>query len=353
MVGRRALLAAAVATGAMAPRTPGAWAAAPNAPDMPQNTGPHPAFAMERWQLGGYAKVAADEGAYAFEVVFSRKRAATQEIVIAHAAVTALRDTRRWQDQRMVQKALGPTGMQTLATGVALDGWSLQHRGTDLELTLAANEFSLQLKFPANQAARMQDAQGLLRKGPLERHTAHGYSLPQLQPSGTLDIQGERKSLTTGSVGWLNHEWSQQGLPPGAIGWDRISINLLDGGALVAYQVRGRGGHIVWDGGIYRSGGTGSGGGVRYPFSRGEVLFRPLRIWTSAVSKSAYPVEWMVRTPADYYTIKALADNQEVDLRPSGADVSWSGLCEVWDSNQHLVGRGRLEMTGYVAAIQL
>jgi predicted secreted hydrolase len=61
----------------------------------------------------------------------------------------------------------------------------------------------------------------------------------------------------------------------------------------------------------------------------------------------------MVRTPADFYTVRALVDNQELDSRQSTGAIYWEGLCEVWDSNQHMVGRGYLEMTGYAAPLAL
>jgi predicted secreted hydrolase len=46
-------------------------------------------------------------------------------------------------------------------------------------------------------------------------------------------------------------------------------------------------------------------------------------------------------------------DNQELDSRNSTGAIYWEGLCEVWDSNSKLVGRGYLEMTGYAAALKL
>jgi predicted secreted hydrolase len=83
------------------------------------------------------------------------------------------------------------------------------------------------------------------------------------------------------------------------------------------------------------------------------VTFKPLRSWKSALSRATYPVEWIVRTPADFYTVRALLDNQEMDSRASTGAIYWEGLCNVWDSNQRLVGRGYLEMTGYASPMRL
>jgi len=190
--------------------------------------------------------------------------------------------------------------------------------------------------------------EGLSRKGPEEQQASYYYSLPQLQVRGSLALQGSSHALQTGSTAWLDHEWSQEVLHPQAVGWDWIGINLFDGSALTAFQLRDKAGQAMWDGGSFRS-----GKGQRYGFTRGEVLFKPLRYWTSPLSQARYPVEWMVRTPADFYTVKALLDNQELDSRGSTGAIYWEGLSEVWDSQQRLVGRGYLEMTGYAATLRL
>jgi predicted secreted hydrolase len=64
-------------------------------------------------------------------------------------------------------------------------------------------------------------------------------------------------------------------------------------------------------------------------------------------------VEWLVRTPADIYTVWAIVDNQELDSRASTGAVYWEGLSELLDSHGKTVGRGYLEMTGYTGRLQL
>ena len=78
-----------------------------------------------------------------------------------------------------------------------------------------------------------------------------------------------------------------------------------------------------------------------------------MRNWTSPLSQATYPVEWAVRTPSGTYTVRALLDNQELDSRASTGAIYWEGLSEVRDSQQRLVGRGYLEMTGYAAPMRM
>jgi predicted secreted hydrolase len=64
-------------------------------------------------------------------------------------------------------------------------------------------------------------------------------------------------------------------------------------------------------------------------------------------------VEWVVRTPADVYTVRAVIDNQELDSRASTGAIYWEGLCELIDSHGRRVGHGYLEMTGYAKPLRL
>jgi predicted secreted hydrolase len=147
---------------------------------------------------------------------------------------------------------------------------------------------------------------------------------------------------------WMDHEWSDEMLHPDAQGWDWIGMNLDDGSALTAFRLRNRNGEALWDGGSFRP-----SRGALYPFSRGEVVFSPQRRWKSPVSQATYPVEWIVRTPADFYTVRAVLDDQELDSRASTGAIYWEGLAHLFDSNGKRVGQGYLEMTGYSQRLRL
>lgn len=366
MLQRRAALAVPLLAGLL----PTAWALPPKRLTFPRDAGSHNDFATEWWYLTGYANVAGptplQTAALGFQLTFFRSRvAATQDmpsrlaakqLLFAHAAVTDVAGQKLWHDQRIARWSGEPAGSNpadtasasTQDTGVLLRDWSLQRQGADLQAQMPAADFSLNLNFKATQPVLLQGKDGLSRKGPEEKQASYYYSLPQLQVSGSIALQGKTFALQAGSTAWLDHEWSQEVLHPQAQGWDWIGINLFDGSALTAFQLRDRQGGVLWDGGSFRS-----AAGVRYAFSRGEVLFKPTRSWRSPKSRASYPVEWMVRTPADFYTVKAVVDNQELDSSASTGAIYWEGLSEVWDSNGKLVGRGYLEMTGYAAALKL
>lgn len=64
-------------------------------------------------------------------------------------------------------------------------------------------------------------------------------------------------------------------------------------------------------------------------------------------------MEWLVRTPADFYTVRAVIDNQDLDSRQSTGGIYWEGLSELIDSNGKRVEREYLKMTGYAAVLRL
>jgi predicted secreted hydrolase len=202
------------------------------------------------------------------------------------------------------------------------------------------------LQFKPSQPLLLQGQQGLSRKGPDARQASYYYSQPQLAAHGQITLRGLRFEVS--GKAWLDHEWSDELLHPEARGWDWIGMNLDDGSALTAFALRRNDGSAVWDGGSFRS-----PQGALYSFSRGEVIFKPLRFWQSPLTQARYPVEWLVRTPADFYTVKAVIDAQELDSRQSTGAVYWEGLSDLFDSHGRRVGRGYLEMTGYASPLRM
>jgi predicted secreted hydrolase len=351
-------LAAPARTSAPAPNTPHKLA-------FPRDAGAHPQSRTEWWYITGWINAAGQEAAYGFQVTFFRSRVdstqtlhsrlAARQLLFAHAAVTDVQGKRLWHDQRMARwsgEAPGANPADTASastqdTGVLLGDWSLVRQGEDLRAQVRAGGFALDVRLQASQSVLLQGDEGLSRKGPGPLETSYYYSLPQLQTSGLLHIQGKPVAVATGSTAWLDHEWSDEILPAGAVGWDWIGINLFDGSALTAFRLRTQSGDALWDGGSFRA------GNARFVFHQGEVEFKPLRTWRSPTSRAGYPVEWLVRTPANFYTVKAVIDNQELDSSQSTGAIYWEGLCEVWDSKQRKVGRGYLEMTGYAHPLKM
>jgi predicted secreted hydrolase len=323
--------------------------------EFPRDFGAHPDLRTEWWYVTGFASAGGRE--FGWQLTFFRSRVdgtqamaskfAARQLVFAHAAITDVDGRRLWHDQRIAREGFGVARAGSGDTSLRLRDWELT-RSADGSYTarLPARDFALDLRFTPTQAVLLQGRAGLSRKGPSPEQASYYYSEPQLAAGGTLTLKGERFDVK--GKGWLDHEWSEALLHPDAVGWDWIGMNLDDGSALTAFQLRRKDGSPLWDGGSFRA-----AGGSVYTASQGEVLFRPQRRWTSPLSGASYPVEWMVRTPADFYTVRALVDNQELDSRASTGAIYWEGLSDLLDGAGRRVGRGYLEMTGYAQRLRL
>ena len=351
MISRRAILRA-VPMFAMATE---ARALAPAAIRFPRDHGAHPDLRTEWWYITG--RLLAGDREFGFQVTFFRSRVdatqamhskfAAKQLVFAHAAITDVGAKRMWHDQRIAREGFGVATASTGDMQLKLHDWSLvRDAGDVLATTIPASEFTLDLRCRATQAPLLQGDKGLSRKGPLADEASYYYSEPQLAVEGGVVLGGRRVAVK--GRAWLDHEWSDELLDPSAVGWDWIGMNLDDDSALTAFRLRRADGSTLWDGGSFRAPGH-----EPYIFSRGEVIFRPRRHWTSPLSQASYPVEWTVRTPADFYTVSAVLDNQELDSRASTGAIYWEGLARLVDSNGRRVGNGYLEMTGYAKRLRL
>jgi predicted secreted hydrolase len=354
---------------------------------FPRDFGAHPDMRTEWWYITGHAKSTAGRE-FGFQVTFFRSRVpntqsiqsafAAKQLIFAHCAVTDVQGKKLHHDQRIARAGFGIAQASEADTDVRLRDWLLKrvanaatnHTASSAapgantappspaapsapvahyQAQIKATDFDLNLKFIETQALLLQGNNGLSRKGPEEKQASYYYSKPHLQTEGRITLRGEAFDVR-GSA-WLDHEWSQELLHPEAVGWDWIGMNLFDGSALTAFQLRRKDGSSLWTGGSFRP--APASGLPATSAGTDEIAFQAVRGWTSPLTRAKYPVEWLVRTPGDFYTVKAVIDNQELDSRNSTGAIYWEGLSDLFDSNNKHVGRGYLEMTGYAGALRL
>ena len=339
---------------------------------FPRDRGSHPDFSIEWWYLTGYLRTGTGsaEREFGFQLTFFRSRvAATQgmtsafaakQLIFAHAGLTDVRGKKLMHDQRIARAGFELAQASEQDTAITLRDWSLKREATHYRAVVAGPEFGFALAVRETQALLLQGDQGLSRKGPDATQASYYYSLPQLVVSGTLTLAGQ--PMPVHGSAWLDHEWSQALMHPQAVGWDWIGMNLVDGSALTAFRLRDKTGQALWAGGSFRPPAMGA---TPHVFEHDDVLFQPLRYWTSPATQARYPVQWTVhlKNPrksasaasarSEFYTVKAVIEAQELDSRSSTGTVYWEGLSELFDNQGQLVGRGYLEMTGYASPLRL
>jgi predicted secreted hydrolase len=332
-----------------------AAAAAPVVPgktlQFPADFGAHPEFQTEWWYVTGWLQDGRGRP-LGFQVTFFRSLTANNpdnpsafkatQLVIGHAALSDPARGKLHHDQRSAREGMGLAFAKTGDTDLKLDSWTMKRRPDgSYAVRISGKEVQLDLTLTPTQAPMLQGDGGFSRKGPRPAQASYYYSKPQLKVSGTA-----AGGAVTGTA-WLDHEWSSEAIDPVATGWDWIGINLDDGGALMAFQVRDRQGGKLWAHAALRD-----KTGKLTQFAPGEVSFHPQASWRSPRTGASYPVATTIRTGSTAWQIKPLQQDQELDSRRSTGAVYWEGAVTV-DRDGKPAGRGYLEMTGYDKPMKL
>lgn len=321
---------------------------------FPRDHGAHPDHRIEWWYVTGWLRT--PEGKpLGFQITFFRSRPAIEtanpsaftprQILFAQAALSDPSIGTLLHDQRLARSGFGLAEAATVDADLVLLDWRFRRRpdGSFTALT-PAGRFAFDLAFTPRQPAIAHGQAGYSRKGPRPEQASYYYSLPHLAVTGTVTRAGRAVPVT--GEAWLDREWSSAPLPPQAVGWDWAGLNLDDGSALMAAQVRGRDGRAVYAAGTLRR-----PDGTQIALGAADVRFIPRRRWRSPKTGAVYPVEaeFIVRLPEGErrFPLRPLFDAQEVDGRAVGMPAYWEGAVTTPG------GRGYLELTGYAGAIGL
>jgi predicted secreted hydrolase len=321
---------------------------------FPRDHGSHPAFRTEWWYITGWLRSAAGVD-YGMQVTFFRSRPgiaegsasafAPRELLFAHAAIADARHGRLRHDQRAARAGFGLAQASTDTTDIRIFDWSLRLSGDSYRTVVTARDFAFDLEFKSTQPLLLEGEAGFSRKGPGARQASYYYSRPHLAISGTVTIDAVTAPMT--GTAWLDHEWSSEYLPAGARGWDWIGINLADGGALMAFRIRGAAGDVVWAGGTWRD-----AQGRTQVFAPKDIRMVERRRWRSPRTGIDYPVEFDFYAGDLALTLVPMQDDAELDSRASVGTIYWEGAVRA-RSGQQEVGRGYLELTGYGAPLKI
>ncbi|EZP53828.1 lipocalin-like domain-containing protein [Sphingomonas sp. RIT328] len=349
----RALLALAAAAGLAAPAPypvvrPGIRLS------FPADHGAHPAFRTEWWYVTGWLK-GEDGRDIGFQITFFRvnphaagdnpSRFAARQVIFAHAALSDSRVGHILHAERAARAGFGLAGAATGDADVRLNGWTFRRLADGrFASRVGGRDFALDLTFRPTQPPLPQGQDGYSRKGPKPEQASYYYSMPHLAVTGAVVRAGRTERLR--GEAWLDREWSSDYLASDAAGWDWTGLNLDDGGALMAFRIRRKGGGILWAGGSYRR-----ADGRTTRLSPADVAFSPTATWRSARTGARYPVAQMlrIRLPGGIraFPLRPVFPDQEVDARAAGQPVYWEGAVRT-DG-----GRGYLELTGYTTPLTM
>ncbi len=305
---------------------------------FPEDHGAHPDYRSEWWYLTG--NLSDETGRhFGYQLTFFRfalaaERAvrnsawATDQLWMAHFAVTDTRAERFHSAERFERQALGLAGAEAAPFRVWLADWELASTGDrlfPLELRARSGEVSLALVIDAGKPLVLQGEDGLDPKGPEPGNASYYYSFTRLPSRGTLDVGGERFALSGDT--WMDREWSTSVLGPDLEGWNWFALQLDDGSDLMYYRLRRKdGGTSPYSGGIL----VAPDGTVTARFAAADASLEPAGDWLSPATGIRYTVAWRLSVPGL---------GLELDIRPRLPDQEMDLAVRYWEGAVTATGR--------------
>jgi predicted secreted hydrolase len=316
---------------------------------FPRDHGAHPDYRTEWWYVTG--ALDAPQKNIGFQLTFFRVRTgfaeslsspiAASQMMFAHAAVT-LPGEKLLHAERAARANLG-AAFSITDCDVHIGAWQMRRSEADV-FSIAAQDaqFAFDFTLSPTQPKMLQGDGGYSAKGNRPGQASHYISWPQLHVNGAIVLAG--KSQPARGIAWLDHEWSSEVLSDTDVGWDWLGINLIDGGALMAFRIRDAAGTTVFAHAALRD-----ATGRTQQWSGADVKFEPLRRWRSARG-AEYPVALQIKFGPHTVRTQPVIDDQELSTRRPAPVVYWEGLVQLEGT---LTGRGYLELTGYAGKITL
>lgn len=328
-------------------------ALAPRQFRFPQDHGAHENYRNEWWYFTG--NLDADDGRrFGYELTLFRFSLTpdkpevrhsgwtTNQVYVGHFAITDVMGRQFLVAQRYSRGSLGLAGAAASPVRIWLDDWSIDvdDSGEHWRLVASDEQMAVNLSLDAVKPVVLNGERGLSQKSAEAGNASYYYSIPRLDTTGTLRIDGERFHVVGQS--WLDREWGSSALARDQRGWDWFALQLSDGSDLMFYTIRRNDGQPD----EHSAGTLISADGQATPLSIDEVSIEVLDTWDSERGGS-YPAKWRLEIPTRDLSVVVtpVLDNQELITNVR----YWEGAVDVagFSRSVPINGRGYVELTGY------
>lgn len=343
---------------ALASATEGFARAAPGyVLQFPSDEGPHTDFQSEWWYYTGNLTTA-DGRHFGYELTFFRRALepsaarlprlsawATDQVYMAHFALTNVGDRRFSAVERFARGAAGLAGAQANPYRVWLEDWSIEEVSPGVrKLHAAQGDLALDLTLDNTGRPVLHGARGYSQKGPDAGNASFYYSYTRIATRGTVQVGAATYAVSGQS--WMDHEWSTSALAANEVGWDWFALQLDDGSDIMLYRIREAGGSVD----PFSSGTYVAPDGSSQLLARDDVVIISDSTWKSPHSQAVYPARWTVNIPSLglAVTVEPYLSDQELNV----SYVYWEGAVRLTGTHggRAVRGNGYVEMTGYAAS---
>ena len=321
---------------------------------FPADWGPHAEYRIEWWYVTGNLETE-NKRHFGYQLTFFRfalapkpeKRESawgTNQIYMAHFALTDVEATQFYAFERFSRAALSLAGAKAQPFEVWLENWSVRGTNGDvlpMQLHAVQENVAVNLILESAKNVVLQGNKGLSNKSEEAGNASYYYSLTRMPTQGTIQIDG--KTFDVKGLSWFDREWSTSALGKNTVGWDWFSLQLDDGREIMFYLLRQRDGHASSssDGVLI------SADGSTRQLTRDAVQIAVLSHWQSPLDETRYPSRWRmdIKSEGLSLAVKPYLANQELNLSVR----YWEGAVQVKGTSfgQPVSGNGYVELTGY------
>jgi predicted secreted hydrolase len=328
-------------------------------PSFPADFGAHPDYQTEWWYYTGNLTTS-DGRRFGYQLTFFRRalvpaserqeRAsawATDQVYMAHFALSNVTERRFSAVERFERGAAGLAGAQAAPYQVWLDDWRVEEIAPQVRrLHAAQGDLVLDLTLSDRKGPILQGDHGYSQKGPDPGNASAYYSLTRLESAGTVQVGAAVYQVS--GFSWMDHEWSTSALAADQVGWDWFALQLDDGSEIMLFTIRKADGSID----DFSSGSFIAADGSVRRLRRQDFTITPDGAWRSPRSDAVYPARWSVAIPSERITL--LIEPYLADQELNVSFTYWEGAVRL--SGQHggvaVRGDGYVELTGYAASMQ-
>ncbi len=266
---------------------------------------------------------------------------------LAHFAISDIDADAFYPAERFSRGAAGLAGATAEPYRVWLEDWSVEAIAPgQVRLRAQTADAALDLVLTETLPPVLHGDDGLSQKGPEPGNASYYYSIVQQQAAGTVRAGGETHDVT--GLAWKDHEWSTSALSEGAIGWDWISLQMDDGGALMLFEIRRADGtREPLSAGTYVA-----PDGTLTHLAAGDWTLEVTDTWVSPNSGGEYPAGWRISVPSVglELTGRPQMANQELNV----STTYWEGAVEFSGTLRRapISAEGYIELTGYAGSME-
>jgi predicted secreted hydrolase len=328
---------------------------------FPRDHFDHPDYRTEWWYYTGNLK-AADGHRFGFELTFFRQGTSrhngtpgdwnVRDIYLAHLALSDLDGGHFYHTERLNRAGPGLAGASLQLQKVWNGNWQVQWTNNQQDLQAIADDFALHLVMKSRKPPVIHGKNGISQKGAGSSNASHYISFTRLLTTGTIEVNG--KTYSVKGTSWMDHEFFSSGLDKDEVGWDWLSLQLVDNTELMLYRLRNKDGSVdPFSSGTY----VDANGKPTYLGIHDFSMTPTGSTFASPITKAIYPIAWRVNVPSfelDLQLKTRLASQELASDNTAGLSY-WEGAIEISGTRGGvgISGVGYLEMTGYATPLHI